>query len=87
MIALIDTIFAPFINWLIQIRESLDNAIVPLSQGLPINNLFAPIAMISPMWALLISQVFLLCFIYIVLYVVLNGVGMLESFRNVIKWW
>jgi len=87
MIAFFDSIFNPFIDWLIMIKENLNNASVPVSQGFNATVLFAPIARLSPMWSTLITNVFLLAFIYLVIHVVINSVGLLETFKNIIKWW
>lgn len=87
MKALIDSIFNPVIDWLNSLQATLMNASVPLSQQLPITDLFAPIAMISPSWALVITNIFAMAFIYAVIYIVSNGTGIIERFRNSVKWW
>lgn len=87
MKALIDTIFNPIIAWLNSIQDYLSSASVPLSQQLPIHNLFAPIAMISPAWALVITNIFAMAFIYAIIYIVSNATGLIERFRGIAKWW
>ena len=87
MIALIDTIFGPVLSWLNQIQSVLRSASVPASQGIPIQTLFAPLAMISPMWALLISNVFVMAAIYIIVFLVSNGEALYTRFKTAIKWW
>lgn len=87
MIALIDTLFYPILSWISSLRDTLLSARVPLSQSLPLDSLFSPVAMLSPSWQLVISNIFMMVFIYLIIYIVVNGVGLLETFRNAVKWW
>lgn len=87
MIALIDTILGPFIMWLTKLQSSLGNLILPKGHTINFGNVFAPIAMISPAWQFLITNVFLMVFIYTIVFINVNGQGMLKSFKESIKWW
>jgi len=87
MIALIDTIFGPITNWLSQIITFLNSATIPKSYTFQLSNLFAPLAMISPAWSLLITNIFIMAVTYTVIFIVINTAGLFEKFKNLIKWW
>lgn len=87
MIALIDTIFTPVLNWLTQIINYLHSATIPTSYTLEIGSLFAPFAMISPAWALLITNIFIMIVTYSIIYISMNATGLYLQFKEAIKWW
>lgn len=86
MIAVIDTVFSPVLNWLNALRDYLLQASVPVSRPIEFANVFSPFAMLGS-WSVVVSNIFVMVFVYCIVYVVSNGIGVLESFRNVIKWW
>lgn len=87
MIALIDTIFGPVLDWLLTIQQYLLSAVVPSSYTLSFGNIFSPLAMISPAWAALITNTVVMVVAYAIIYVVVNGAGLLSTFKDLIKWW
>lgn len=87
MIALIDTIFNPLINWLNQIQAYLQQASLMNNYQIPLANIFAPITSLSPAWAMVVSNTMFMVFIYGVLLVVNNGKEMFTSFVQAIKFW
>lgn len=87
MKAVIDTLFNPILSWLQSIREYLTNASVPFSQSLDLGNIFAPYSILGPQWQLLITTIFALAFIYFIILIVSNGIGLIERLRGSVKWW
>lgn len=87
MIALIDTIFSPVMNWLSQIISYLHSATIPKSYSLELGSLFAPLNMISPSWTLLITNIFIMFVTYSIVYISVNGTGLYLQFKEAIKWW
>lgn len=87
MIALIDTIFAPVLNWLNQIFNYLTTVNIPTFHALNLGNIFRPLNMISPAWSFLISNVFIMAVAYLIIHVVMSGTGLYSKFKNAVKWW
>lgn len=87
MIALIDTIFNPVINWLSLLKNYLLQARITDSFGLSFSNVFAPITALSPSWAMVVSNVMVMIFIYGVLFIIHNGKDAFVSFVQAIKFW
>lgn len=87
MLNFVDTLFNPILEWTSTIREQIMQASIPLSRSLDLSELFAPYSLISPQWSLVITTGFSLAFVYSVIFIVSNSTGLLERFRNVVKWW
>ena len=87
MIALIDTIFGPVLDWLIQIRSYLMQARVPLSRPLNISQYLGPFALLGPYWITFITTACVLGFVYIVMFIVMASQGTFIKFKDSIKWW
>lgn len=87
MIAIIDTLFQPIINWLSQILGYLVSASTPKAYVLNFGNLFRPLNMISPAWSLFLSNVFVMVATYLIIHIVMSGSGLYQKFKNAVKWW
>ena len=87
MIALIDTVFSPVLNWLTQIYNYLINVNIPTFHALNLGNIFRPLNMISPAWSFLISNVFVMAVAYLIIHLVIGGSDLYLRFKNSIKWW
>lgn len=87
MIAIIDTIFAPVLNWLTQILNMLQSANIPPSYNLALGNIFAPFNMISFSWSMLITNIFVMIVTYTIIYIVVSASSLFANFKKIIKWW
>lgn len=87
MIALIDTVLSPLISWLNQILTTLQQAHIPQGFTIQLSNIFSPLAMISPAWSMLISNIVIMAIIYTIIYVSISASGLLIQFKNMVKWW
>lgn len=87
MIALIDTIFAPFLNWLIQIRSYISDLSIPMARPLQVADYLGPFALLGGYWISFISMAFALGFIYIVAFIIMSLNGLTIKFKDLIKWW
>lgn len=87
MKALIDTILNPLLFWLNNLRGYLTNADVLPSYQLNFSRVFAPITALSPAWAMFVSNVMVMIFIYSVLFIVHNGKDSFAKFVQSIKFW
>lgn len=87
MIALIDTIFGPVINWLIRIKEMIRELSVPLARPINISDYLGPFAHLGPYWILFISTGAALGFIYLVAFMITASQGLFIKFKDTVKWW
>lgn len=87
MIALIDTIFAPFLNWLNEILNMLTNARLESGYTLNLGGVFNTLTFISPAWALLIINVVVLAGSYMLIFIIMNGLGTAGQFKHIVKFW
>lgn len=87
MIALIDTIFAPFLEWLIKIKTFIQMLSVPASRPLNISNYLGPFALLGPYWMTFITTAAFLGFVYIVVFLIVSTNGLSLKFKETIKWW
>jgi len=87
LIALIDTIFNPVLDWLIDIRLYLIKASVPVSRPINISNYLGIFAHLGPYWITFISTAFVLGFTYVVIYIVMSAQGLYAKFKDSVKWW
>lgn len=58
-----------------------------MSKALNLGDIFSPFAMLGSSWQLFITTTFGLAFIYSVIFIVSNSVGLIERFKSVVKWW
>lgn len=84
---LIDTIFAPVLNWLQNMIITIDSLSVPYSRPLNISNYFGYFSMFGNGWLFFIKTTTTLAFIYGVSYLVVTQVGLFIKFKDMIKWW
>lgn len=87
MIALIDTIFGPVLNWLIQIKMYLLQSSVPLARPLNISQYLGPFALLGPYWLTFITTACFMAFVYVVMFIVMASQGTFIKFKDSIKWW
>ncbi len=87
MIALIDTIFAPLLGWLLNIRTMISELSVPLSRPINVSDYFGPFALLGPYWITFITTGAFLGFVYIVTFLIVSSNGMVIKFKDTIKWW
>lgn len=87
MIALIDTVFAPLLGWLMNISSFIRELSVPVSRPLNISNYFGPFVLLGPYWMTFITTAAFLGFVYVVTFIVVSTNGMAIKFKNTVKWW
>lgn len=87
MIALIDSIFAPLLGWLLMIKTYINQLSVPLARPINISNYLGPFVLLGPYWMTFISTAAFLGFVYVVTFIVMSANGMAIKFKDTIKWW
>lgn len=87
MIALIDSIFAPLLGWLMNIRGFITELSVPVARPINISNYLGPFVLLGPYWMTFISTAALLGFVYVVTFIIVSTNGMAIKFKDTIKWW
>lgn len=86
MKALIDTVFNPILGWLSSIADLLSDMSVPASRGLDLSNYIGFLAYFGK-WSTVFTTLILFLFIYSVTYVLVAQLGLLQRFKDLIKWW
>lgn len=87
MRSIVDTIFAPVINWLNSIIGFLQNLSVPLARPLDLSKYFGYFSILGAHWMTLITTVCALSFIYMITYLIVANWGLFIKFKNGLKWW
>ena len=87
MIALIDTILNPVLNWILSLKMYLEQASVTASYSLEFGHILAPITALSPAWSMFVSNCMVMISIYIILFIIHNGKDGFISFIQAIKLW
>lgn len=80
----LDTLFNPFTNWLTQIYEGLSRLSVPAARPLRIVDYFSYFSFLGTSWQLFIQTVCVLAFIYFVIYILVNQIGLLQKIKDLI---
>jgi hypothetical protein len=84
---LIDSIFSPFLNWLTDIYNRIHDLSVPLARPINLSSYFGFFSFLGPVWTTCISTIIALAVVYFIAYVVVNNIGLIQRFKNLIKWW
>lgn len=84
---LIDSVFAPVIGWLQMIIDNLRGVSVPLSRPFDLSNYVGYVSIFGPYWEMFVKQALLLLVVYLITYVVINNMGLIIKFKDMIKWW
>lgn len=87
MINMIDSIFSPLIGWLSTIYSYLTDISVPLSRPINLSNYFGVFKVLGPAWTTVITTTISLTVIYLVVMVIMQNLGFIIKFKNLIKWW
>lgn len=87
MIAVIDTIFKPLLNWLNSIYSSIMSLKVPLAHPVNVGQYLGVFGHLGPYWITFITTVAFLAFVYVVILIILGSQGLVIKFRNTVKWW
>lgn len=87
MIALIDTIFAPLLGWLMDIRSNISELSVPLARPINIGSYMGPFALLGPYWITFITTSAFLAFVYVVAFIIMASNGLFIKFKDSVKWW
>lgn len=84
---LIDTIFSPVLLFLSSIADSLRSLSVPLARPLDFGKYLGQFSFMGPVWITFITTICTLAFIYFIVYLVVNNMGLFQKFKDFIKWW
>jgi len=87
MIALIDTIFAPVIAWLVSIQNAIKQLSVPVSHPFNLGQYLGPFQYLGPYWITFITTACFLACVYMIAFIVVSYRGMYISFKDSVKWW
>ena len=87
MKALIDTIFSPVTAWLTQILELIQSVTLPSGYTLSFSNIFNPIAIMSPAWAAVVSNLLFMLVTYSIIFVIMNAKDLFLQFKSAYKFW
>lgn len=83
----IDTIFGPVLEWLNGISDAMRDLSLPVARPLDPNRYFGYFSFLGPNWVTLITTIMTLGFIYLLVYFIVNNMGLLIKFKDMIKWW
>lgn len=84
---LIDTIFSPVLVFLTTIADALRSLSVPVARPLDFGKYFGYFSFLGPIWITFITTACTLAFIYFIVYLVTNNMGLFLKFKEFIKWW
>jgi hypothetical protein len=84
---LVDTITMPLLNWLTDIYNRLNSLSVPLARPLNLSHYFGYFSLLGSAWQTCITTSIALAVLYLLVYVISNNIGLLQRFKNLIKWW
>lgn len=87
MRAVIDTMFAPLLQWLQSIIDTIGSLSLPVAQSLDISKYFGYFGLFGAGWQYFIQTVVTLSFIYGISYLIVVQMGLLSRFKDLIKWW
>ena len=87
MIALVDTIFDPILGWIDKVIEILQMAIVPVARPFDPSDYLGIYGQIGQGWIGFITSGLVMCFIYVVIYIVMAKSGVYLKFKKSVKWW
>jgi hypothetical protein len=84
---LIDTIYAPIIQWLTDIYNRILLLSVPLARPLNLSSYFGYLNLLGPVWKTCITTIISLAVVYGILYVIVKNIGLIIKLKTLIKWW
>jgi hypothetical protein len=84
---LVDSIFGPLLTWLTDIYNRISQMSVPLAHPLNLSNYFGVFNVLGPDWTTVITSILALSFIYFLVWIIMNNLGLIVKFKNLIKWW
>lgn len=87
MRSIVDSIFSPFLSWLTDIYVKISELSIPVSKPLNLGHYFGWFNILGTGWRLFITTTIALFFIYMVVYLIVTNMHLLNKFKNLIKWW
>lgn len=69
------------------ISESLRSLSVPVARPIDFGKYLGHFSFMGPVWTTFITTLATLGFIYLLMFFIVNNMGLFQKFKNMIKWW